>query len=56
MATEELMGDDFWPYGVASNRRTLDAFLDAHHTQGLSARGLGVEELFHHATLEQFSI
>ena len=56
VAAEELMGDDFWPYGVERNRRTLDAFLGAHHTQGLSARRLCVEELFHHATLEQFAI
>ena len=25
--TRALMGDDYWPYGVESNRKTLDAFL-----------------------------
>ncbi|WP_158871421.1 ABC transporter substrate-binding protein [Antarcticirhabdus aurantiaca] len=51
-----LMGADFWPYGVASSRATLDAFLDAHHRQGLSSRRLSVEELFHPATLEAYSL
>jgi 4,5-dihydroxyphthalate decarboxylase len=52
MAARDLMGADFWPYGVASSRRTLDAFVRHHHAQGLSRRRVGVKELFHPATLE----
>ena len=26
-----LLGEDFWPYGVESNRKVLDYFLDQHH-------------------------
>ena len=55
-ATRELMGEDFWPYGVASNRKTLEAFLRHHHGQGISPRLVAVEELFHPATLESFKI
>lgn len=55
-AARELMGEDFWPYGVDANRKTLDAFLHHHHSQGLSPRRLKVEELFHPATLESFKI
>lgn len=55
-AARELMGEDFWPYGVDANRKTLDAFLHHHHAQGLSPRRLKVEELFHPATLESFKI
>lgn len=51
-----LLGEDFWSYGVAPNRHVLDAFLKAHHRQGLSARQLRIEELFHPATLEGFKI
>lgn len=51
-----LMGRDFWPYGVAGSRKTLDAFVDAHFRQGLSSRRLSVEELFHPATLESYSL
>jgi 4,5-dihydroxyphthalate decarboxylase len=51
-----LMGHDFWPYGLEANRIALDAFLQAHHDQGLSARRLKPEELFHPSALESFSL
>ena len=51
-----LMGEDFWPYGVAPNRTVLDYFLGQHHAQGLSARRLSVDELFHPATYETFKV
>jgi 4,5-dihydroxyphthalate decarboxylase len=51
-----LMGQDFWPYGVAPNRKTLETFLRHHHSQGLSPRLLKVEELFHPATFETFKL
>src|ERR1700712_5282677 len=54
--TRDLMGDDYWPYGVEENRKTLDTFLHHHHAQGLSSRRLKVEELFHPGTLESFKI
>lgn len=55
-AARALMGDDFWPYGLAHNRETLQRFLGAHHRQGLSARLLDPEELFHPASLEAHRI
>jgi 4,5-dihydroxyphthalate decarboxylase len=51
-----LMGEDFWPYGVESNRKVLDYFLDQHHAQGLSKRRVSVDELFHAATYERFKL
>jgi 4,5-dihydroxyphthalate decarboxylase len=48
----DLMGQDFWSYGVEANRKTLEAFLQHHHTQGLSSRLVAVEELFHPSTFE----
>lgn len=51
-----LMGADYWSYGVAGNEKTLDTFLGYHHAQGLSPRRVAVEELFHPATLEAFSL
>ena len=44
------MGEDFWSYGVAPNRKVLDYFLGQHFAQGLSSRRLSVDELFHPAT------
>jgi 4,5-dihydroxyphthalate decarboxylase len=50
------MGDDWWPYGFAANRRTLETFLRYHHEQGLSPRLLAPEDLFAPETLENFVI
>ena len=49
--TRELMGDNYWPYGVEANRITLTALLQYSHEQGLTNRALSVEELFHPSTL-----
>jgi 4,5-dihydroxyphthalate decarboxylase len=55
-ATRELMGEDFWPYGLESSRKTLETFLRHHHAQGLSSRLVKPEELFHPSTHESFKI
>ena len=49
---QDLMGRDFWPYGVASNRSCLEYFLQQHHRQGLSDRLVAISELFHSTTFE----
>ena len=56
MEARALMGEDFWSYGVAPNRKTLETFLRHHHSQGLSPRLVKVEELFHPATFETFKL
>ena len=56
-AARELMGKDFWSYGVAANRKTLEIFLRHHHAQGLSSRLVcGRKSLFHPSTLESFKL
>ena len=55
-AARDLMGADYWSYGVEANRRTLETFVRHHHAQGLSARLMTVNELFHPATYESFKI
>jgi 4,5-dihydroxyphthalate decarboxylase len=52
----DLMGHDFWSYGVEPNRKVLDYFLAQHHLEGLSDRRLSVDELFHPATYETFKL
>lgn len=54
--TLEMMGEDFWPYGVPRNRHVLDTFLRYHHEQGLSPRKLDVGEMFAPETYEEFVI
>ena len=55
-AAQALMGRDYWPYGLEPNRLVLETFLDHHHRQGLSARRLAPEELFHFSVAESFRI
>lgn len=55
-AARDLMGLDFWSYGVDANRATLDTFLKHHYKQGLSARQMEVDELFHSTTYETTKI
>ncbi len=52
----QLMGTDFWSYGLAPNRHVIDAFLGHHHDQGLSPRLLRADELFHPSTHETVKI
>jgi 4,5-dihydroxyphthalate decarboxylase len=54
--TLAAMGDDFWPYGVQKNRKTLETFLRYHHESGLSPRVLSVDEMFAPETQEEFVI
>lgn len=55
-AARETLGQDFWSYGVGSNRKTLEAFLQHHYAQGLSCRRVGLDELFDPSTYESYSI
>jgi 4,5-dihydroxyphthalate decarboxylase len=48
---QRLMGPDYWPYGLAGNRKTLDDFLGYHHDLGISKRRWKPEELFVPETL-----
>ncbi len=55
-AARELMGSDYWPYGIPANRKQLEYFLGQHHKQGLSSRLVKVEELFHPTTFETYKL
>lgn len=41
-----MVGEDFWPYGIAPNRHTLEAFLTYCHEQGVAHRPVDMAELF----------
>ena len=51
-ATKDLMGQDFWPYGVAENRAELEAICRYSHEQNLGRKRLSVEALFAPETVE----
>ena len=44
--TRQVMGEDFWPYGVAENRKVLSTMARYSYEQGLAVRLLEVEEMF----------
>ena len=50
--TRNLMGDNFWPYGIGPNRKTLDALFQYSYEQGLASKRLSIEDLFHPSTLQ----
>jgi hypothetical protein len=52
----EVLGADYWSYGLGANEKGLDVFLRYHHEQGLSRRRHGPAELFAAETHESFVI
>ena len=54
--TVALMGDDFWPYGLEPNRKTLETFVRYMHEQGLIPEPLPIESLFPASTQRTFRI
>jgi 4,5-dihydroxyphthalate decarboxylase len=51
-----LFGEDFWPYGLEKNRKTLQAFVDFAFEQGVCHRKLALEELFPTQVLTSFKV
>ena len=50
-ATKEVMGDNFWKYGVDANRKELESIMRYVHDQGLVNRKVSFEELFDPTTI-----
>jgi 4,5-dihydroxyphthalate decarboxylase len=53
---QAIIGPDWYPYGIAPNRASLDALLQYNHEQGLSPRRVIIEELFAPATLRDIPL
>ena len=54
--TRQLMGHDYWPYGIEPNRKALETFLRYSQEQGLSKRIMEVDELFAQETRDTFRV
>ena len=50
--TQELIGDDPFPFGIKANRAMLDTIIGYSHEQGLTPRRMAIEELFAEQTLD----
>ncbi|HYE81415.1 MAG TPA: PhnD/SsuA/transferrin family substrate-binding protein [Clostridia bacterium] len=42
----EILGQDYWPYGIEPNRKTLEALALYVYEQGLAARKLDIDEVY----------
>jgi len=50
--TRELMGENFYPYGLQASASSYETAIRYVHDQGLSKRKAGLEEMFEKSTLE----
>jgi len=50
--TVKLMGDDYWRYGIESNRKELELVMRYTYEQGLVKRQIDFEQLFHPSTFK----
>jgi 4,5-dihydroxyphthalate decarboxylase len=53
---QELLGADYFPYGIEPNRVTLEAFLKWTFDQGITQRHLAPEDLFPESLQGEFKI
>jgi 4,5-dihydroxyphthalate decarboxylase len=54
--TRDLMSEDYWPYGLAPNRRNLETLHGYLFEQGLIQQKLNLDELFAPETLDSFKV
>lgn len=54
--TRQIMGDDWWPYGIKENKKTIEAICEYSFEQGLSTRRMSIEDLFAPETFDEFKI
>ena len=54
--TREVMGEDFWPYGIDANRHVIETLLRYSYDQGLVTRKWEVDDLFAPETQNAFVI
>ena len=50
--TRQLMGNDYWRYGMEANRKELEAVMRYTHQQGMVRKQGNFEDMFHPSTLE----
>jgi len=51
-STVEIMGDNYWEYGIEANRKELEAIMRYVYDQGLVKEQITFEEMFASSTLE----
>ena len=54
--TRALLGNNYWPYGIKANRKTLETLFQYSYEQGLAKRIIKIEDLFHPSTIELMEV
>ena len=52
----EIIGRDWYPYGIEQNRPTIEALLQYTQEHGLTDRRLKIEELFAPSTMRDIPL
>ena len=52
----EIIGEDWYPYGIEKNRPSIDALLQYTHEHGLTDRRIKLEELFAPSTMRDIPL
>jgi len=52
----DIFGDEYWPYGIEPNRKTLDAFLQYASEQGVTHQQLQPEDIFARQVQQRFRL
>ena len=50
--TRDVMGDNYWKYGIEAIRQELEAIMRYVYEQGLTKEQIGFEEFFAPSTLD----
>jgi 4,5-dihydroxyphthalate decarboxylase len=53
---QAIIGRDWYPYGIAQNKPSIEALLQYTHEQGLTTRRLTIEDLFAPSTLRDIPL
>jgi 4,5-dihydroxyphthalate decarboxylase len=54
--TREIMGEDFWPYGIEKNLKVIKTLIQYLVEQGLIKKEIGIEEIFAKSTLAGYKV
>ena len=54
--TRQLMGEDFWPYGLEKNRKEIATFIEYSAEQRLIGKSMQAEDLFAKSTLSVYKV
>ena len=49
--TQSVMGENFWPYGIELNKKSLETLFRYSYEQGLSNKKLTIDELFYPSSI-----